>query len=42
MADLADTATVDALLAEGPWHAVFHFAALSQVGESICACHSAI
>ena len=35
VADLADTATVDALLAEGPWHAVFHFAALSQVGESM-------
>ena len=24
-----------ALLADGPWHAVFHFAALSQVGESM-------
>ena len=35
VADLADTATVDALLAVGPWHAVFHFAALSQVGESM-------
>jgi UDP-glucose 4-epimerase len=33
--DLADTNAVDALLAEGPWHAVFHFAALSQVGESM-------
>ena len=33
--DLADTASVDALLADGPWHAVFHFAALSQVGESM-------
>src|SRR5579863_2762880 len=33
--DLADTDAVDALLAEGPWHAVFHFAALSQVGESM-------
>src|SRR6516162_3240969 len=35
VADLADTALVDALLADGPWHAVFHFAALSQVGESM-------
>ena len=34
-ADLADTVAVDALLAEGPWHAVFHFAGLSQVGESM-------
>jgi UDP-glucose 4-epimerase len=34
-ADLADTGTLDAILAEGPWHAVFHFAALSQVGESM-------
>lgn len=33
--DLADTDAVDALLGEGPWHAVFHFAALSQVGESM-------
>jgi UDP-glucose 4-epimerase len=33
--DLADTGVVDALLAEGPWHAVFHFAAVSQVGESM-------
>lgn len=33
--DLSDTDAVDALLAEGPWHAVFHFAALSQVGESM-------
>jgi UDP-glucose 4-epimerase len=35
VADLADTGVVDALLADGPWHAVFHFAALSQVGESM-------
>jgi UDP-glucose 4-epimerase len=34
-ADLADTGTLDAILDEGPWHAVFHFAALSQVGESM-------
>ena len=26
VADLADTGTVDAVLADGPWHAVFHFA----------------
>lgn len=35
VADLADTGTVDAVLADGPWHAVFHFAAMSQVGESM-------
>jgi UDP-glucose 4-epimerase len=35
VADLADGATVDAVLAGGPWHAVFHFAAMSQVGESM-------
>jgi UDP-glucose 4-epimerase len=35
VADLADTGTMDALLADGPWHAVFHFASLSQVGESM-------
>ena len=35
VADLADAGTVDAVLADGPWHAVFHFAALSQVGESM-------
>ncbi|MEI7712563.1 MAG: UDP-glucose 4-epimerase GalE [Rhodospirillales bacterium] len=34
-ADLADAAAVDAALAQGPWDAVFHFAALSQVGESM-------
>ncbi len=32
---LANTALVDRVLAEGPWDAVFHFAALSQVGESM-------
>ncbi len=35
VADLADAGTVDAVLADGPWHAVFHFASLSQVGESM-------
>ena len=35
VADLADAGIVDELLADGPWHAVFHFAALSQVGESM-------
>jgi len=34
-ADLADAAAVDAVLADGPWDAVFHFAALSLVGESM-------
>ena len=34
-ADLADAAVVNELLAAGPWHAVFHFAAISQVGESM-------
>jgi UDP-glucose 4-epimerase len=35
VADLADAAATEAVLADGPWHAVFHFAALSQVGESM-------
>ena len=35
VADLADSAPVDALLSDGPWDAVFHFASLSQVGESM-------
>ncbi len=35
VADLADTGTVDALLADGPWDAVFHFASMTQVGESM-------
>lgn len=34
-ADLSDGAALDAVLADGPWDAVFHFAALSQVGESM-------
>ena len=34
-ADLADRATLDHTLADGPWDAVFHFAALSLVGESM-------
>jgi UDP-glucose 4-epimerase len=33
--DLADTDAVNALLAKGPWDAVFHFASLTQVGESM-------
>src|ERR1700727_1028777 len=35
VADLADAGTMDAVLADGPWDAVFHFASLSQVGESM-------
>ena len=35
MADLADPAATESVLDDGPWHAVFHFAALSQVGESM-------
>jgi UDP-glucose 4-epimerase len=34
-ADLADGAAVDAVLADGAWDAVFHFASLSLVGESM-------
>jgi UDP-glucose 4-epimerase len=34
-ADLADTGAIEPILAAGPWHAVLHFAALSQVGESM-------
>ncbi|MEJ1976735.1 MAG: NAD-dependent epimerase/dehydratase family protein [Acetobacteraceae bacterium] len=34
-ANVSDAAALDAVLAEGPWHAVFHFAALSLVGESM-------
>ena len=34
-ASLADQQAVDAVLAEGPWRAVFHFAALSLVGDSM-------
>ena len=35
VADLADAAAVDRVLAQGPWHAVLHFASLSLVGESM-------
>jgi len=35
VADLADQAAVDALLAEGAWDAVFHFAGLIEVGASM-------
>lgn len=34
-ADLADEAAIDRVLADGPWEAVFHFASLSLVGESM-------
>src|SRR5271170_1827619 len=34
-ADLADSAAVDAVLSDGKWDAVFHFASLSLVGESM-------
>ncbi|HEX3348631.1 MAG TPA: UDP-glucose 4-epimerase GalE [Acetobacteraceae bacterium] len=33
--DLADAAALDAVLADGPWDGVFHFAAMSLVGESM-------
>ena len=33
--DLADPASVDAILADGKWDGVLHFAALSLVGESM-------
>ena len=33
--DLGDAALLDSVLADGPWDGVFHFAALSQVGESM-------
>ncbi len=35
VAELADQAAVDAVLADGPWDAVFHFAALTEVGASM-------
>lgn len=35
VADLAQGEAIDAVLGEGHWDAVFHFAALSQVGESM-------
>jgi len=34
-ADLGDTAALDAVMADGPWTAVFHFAGWTQVGESM-------
>jgi UDP-glucose 4-epimerase len=34
-ADLGDTARIDAVLNDGPWTAVFHFAGWTQVGESM-------
>jgi UDP-glucose 4-epimerase len=34
-ADLADPAAIDAVVSEGSWDAVFHFAALSLVGDSM-------
>jgi UDP-glucose 4-epimerase len=34
-ADLANARRLDMVLADGPWDAVFHFAALSLVGESM-------
>ncbi len=34
-ADLSASETLDAILADGRWDAVFHFASLSQVGESM-------
>jgi len=33
--DLANVADIDAALAQGPWDAVFHFASLSLVGDSM-------
>jgi len=35
LADLADANTLDEVLADGVWDAVFHFAAMSEVGESM-------
>jgi UDP-glucose 4-epimerase len=35
VAELADAAAVDALVADGPWDAVFHFASLTEVGASM-------
>jgi len=35
VADLDDPTAVDAALSDGPWDAVFHFASLSLVGESM-------
>ena len=33
--DLGDAAAVGEIVADGPWHAVFHFASLSLVGDSM-------
>ncbi len=33
--NIGDSAKMDAILADGPWDAVFHFASLSLVGESM-------
>jgi UDP-glucose 4-epimerase len=35
IADLADAGQIDAVLADGKWGAVFHFATLSEVGKSM-------
>lgn len=35
VADLADRQAIDAAVGDGPWDAVFHFASLSLVGESM-------
>jgi UDP-glucose 4-epimerase len=35
VADLGDGAALDAVMQDGSWDAVFHFASLSQVGESM-------
>ena len=35
VASLANAGTVERVLADGPWHAVLHFAAFSLVGESM-------
>jgi UDP-glucose 4-epimerase len=35
VADVSDTAAIDAVLAGRDWHAIIHFAALSLVGESM-------
>jgi UDP-glucose 4-epimerase len=35
VADLADGDAIDAVMRDGTWDAVFHFASLSQVGESM-------
>ncbi len=34
-ADLGDASQLDSILGEGPWDAVFHFASVTQVGESM-------